>query len=262
MWLILCSAHDAQARWAYEGLRARGLAPLELVTAESLAYGLGWEHRIEGDAATARVRLRDGRALSHDGVRGVLNRLTYVPTNHLAMTPDHDYISQEFTAFFMSWLHALPRPVLNPTTGQGLCGSWRHPSEWVLLAARAGLPAPDYRQSSADAFDEARAERSIFPAGTPLRRAIVVGPRVVGGPDTPPAEIAEGCLRLAGLAGVPLLGVDFAADGAGEWTFAGASPLPELIPGGEPLLDALADALRGGKRARGRSARAWKEAAR
>ena len=242
MWLILCSSHDAHALWAYEGLKARGLAPLEMVSAEALPYSLRWEHRLDAEGARLSVTLRDGRTITSDRLRGVLNRLTHVPTQHLSMSSDHDYMTQEFTAFFMSWLNALPQPVLNPVTPQGLCGHWRHLSEWVLLASAAGLPTPTYRQSSLDEIDETRAERKLFPPTTPTRHVIVVGTEVVS-PADPPREIRDGCRRLAQLSATPLLGVEFAATPASAWTFAGASPLPELSFGGEPLLDALAAAL-------------------
>lgn len=166
------------------------------------------------------------------------------PCRHLwTAARDHDYITQEFTAFFMSWLYALPGPILNRPTPQGLGGRWRHASEWALLASAAGLPTPPYRLSSLDAHDEmAAGERGLFPAGTPTRQAVVVG-GVAFAPEGMPGEIRDACARLAEAADTPLLGVDFAAGACGEWTFAGATPLPDLRAGGQPLLDALARAL-------------------
>ena len=32
-----------------------------------------------------------------------------------------------------NWLNALPGPLLNQPTPQGLCGNWRHPSAWAVL---------------------------------------------------------------------------------------------------------------------------------
>ena len=242
MWLILCASNDAVAWWAYQGLKARGLEPLELVCAEVLPYGLKWEHRIGAEGASVAVELRDGRRITSSGLRGVLNRLTHVPTQHLTVLPDHEYISQELTAFFMSWLHGLPGPVLNPPTAQGLCGPWRHISEWALLAARAGLPVPVYRQSGDDQIDESRTERTLFPRGTNTTRAVFLGGRLFG-PQRFPEEIEEGCARLAALVSMPLLGVEFGRDAAGAWQFAGATPLPDLCLGGDALLDALAEEL-------------------
>lgn len=246
MWLIFCSASDAAADWASRGLRQRGLEPLETVYAEALPYGLRWEHRIGAAGACVSVELRDGRRITSGGLRGVLNRLTHVPTQHLSMLPDQEYISQELTAFFMSWLYALPGPVLNRPTAQGLCGPWRHVSEWALLAARAGLPVPVYRQGGDDQIDETRTERRLFPLGTPTTSAVVLGGRLFG-PQMFPEGIEEGCVRLSTLVSTPLLGVELARDGRGEWQFAGATPLPDLTLGGDALLDALAEELGAGR---------------
>ncbi len=236
MWIVFCSGEDVSALWAYQELRARGLQPLELVTAEMLSYRVRWDHRVGASGASISITLADGRVIRNDSVRGTLNRLTHVPLKHLAGTPDYDYVTQEYTAFFMSWLFALPQPVLNRADAQGLCGAWRHISEWLSLANGAGLPTPAYRQTSHDQIDETLQLRRLYPMGTPTTSAIVVGREVVG-PSLPP-EIRAGCLRLAHLSQTPLLGVEFVTV-ANSWTFAGATPMPDLRLGGEPLIDAL-----------------------
>ena len=93
----------------------------------------------------------------------------------------------------------------NRADAQGLCGAWRHISEWVWLAGRAGLPTPTYRQTSTDQIDEAVEMRRLHPVGTPTVGAIVVGDRVFG-PSFPP-EIREACFRLAQLSKTALLGI-------------------------------------------------------
>jgi hypothetical protein len=72
--------------------------------------------------------------------------------------------------------------------------------------------------------------------------AFVVGPAVVGTPGLP-RTLFEGCRRLAEAAGAALLGVEFARRGDGSWEVTGASPFPDLAIGGDPLADALAEAL-------------------
>jgi hypothetical protein len=86
-------------------------------------------------------------------------------------------------------------------------------------------------------------ERGLFPAGTPTQQVVVVDGQTFA-PSQVPEDIRAGCVRLADAAQTPLLGVDFVAGPGGSWTFAGATPLPELRAGGAPLLDALARALR------------------
>lgn len=242
MWLVLCSAQDVSGLWAFQGLQLRGLRPIELVTAEMLPYSLKWEHTLGASDPSISITLVDGRVIKNGAVRGVLNRLTHVPLQHLAGAPDYDYAVQEYTAFFMSWLFALPQPVLNRADAQGLCGAWRHMSEWLWLADRAGLPTPIYRQTSTDQIDEAVEMRRLHPVGTATVGAIVVGDRVFG--PSFPAEIREACLRMAQLSKTALFGIEFTESASGNgWTFAGATPLPDLRMGGEPLLNALAEEL-------------------
>ena len=93
MWLILCSSDDLPAFWAYEGLKTRGLAPLELVRAETLAYAR-WEHRLGIDGVCFNMTLPDGRRIHNEDVRGVLNRLTCVPSESLLLIhpSDREYV--------------------------------------------------------------------------------------------------------------------------------------------------------------------------
>lgn len=242
MWLLLCSKYDSSALWAYEGLRKRGLLPLELITDEMLLRGCKWEHRVGACEASISITLADGRVINNKNVRGTLNRLTHVPLKALAAIPDYEYATQEYAAFFMSWLYALPEPVINPSVAGGLSGAWRHASEWVSLAAQAGLPTPDYKQTSEDTIDERVELRRLLPAGLPTTHFIVVGNRLVG-PSLPP-ETRAACVQLAKLAQTALLGIEMAQDPASNSTvFASATPMPDLKLGGEPLLDALAAEL-------------------
>jgi hypothetical protein len=207
-----------------------------------LLHGCKWEHRVGGADPSIRITLADGRVINNQTVRGTLNRLTQVPLQQLAGAPDYDYATQEYAAFFMSWLYSMPQPILNPAAAQGLSGAWRHVSEWVSLAAQAGLQTPHYRQTSEDTIDERRERRSLFPAGSATTLFITVGDRVVG--PSLPRETRDSCLRLAQLAEAPLLGIELVSDASSNsWTFAGATPMPDLRVGGEALLDALAAAL-------------------
>lgn len=243
-WFVFCASDDLSAIWAYRGLRARGVAPLELVSAEMLAYSLLWEHRVTAEGASVRIVLADKRTICSETTRGALNRLVSVPSEHLGLAtpPDREYASQELFALFVSWLHALPGPVLNRPTPQGLSGRWRHSSEWAWLASRAGLPTKPYRQAMQAAVGGHDAGWKLAPNGTPVKTVIVVDGHVVGAPG--PAYVRAGCQQLAELAGTALLGAQFAASVTDAWTFVGATPLPDLRLGGEPLLDALASVLK------------------
>lgn len=244
MWLVLCDAHDVAAAWAGRRLRACGLEPLEIISADQLALSDFQEHRLEGRSGwTLRMRTEAGLQVDGTALQGVLNRLYTVPIGHWrqASEPDQSYVQQELVAFFLSWLFALRCPVINRPTPQGLCGAWRMESEWAWLARQAGLPVAAYRQTSRDRIDEAHGARRLVPPDTLVRTVIVAGGRVIG-PALPPA-IAEACARLAELAGTELLGVDFVGHAQQAWSFAGASPTPDLRLGGEALIATLLGAL-------------------
>jgi hypothetical protein len=242
MWLVLCDANDASAYWAHHELRARGVAPLELITADALSLADYWEHRVAGERVSIRFRL-GALEVAGERLRGVLNRLYTVPVAHWRAAPqaDRDYVQQELLALFLSWLHGLPCPVINRPTPQGLSGQWRPESEWAWLAQTAGLPVPPYRQSARDGVDEMKGERRLVAPGMLVQTVIVTGDAAAGA-AAPPAVLA-GCRRLAEIAGTHLLGVDFIAGAAGPWTFAGANPMPYLMLGGAALIEALAGQL-------------------
>jgi hypothetical protein len=243
MWLVLSEEKDGAALWAYQGLKDRGLYPLKRITPESLTLGVQWEHYLGEKGQHIQITLADGCQISHEMVQGVINRLVSVPFGWQGLThqDDREYAIQELTAFYMSWLYTLPCQVLNRPAPQGLCGPWRHLSEWLYLAAQAGLPIPPYRQSSENAKVEAewlmRLTTSVFSRFT----VFVVGERVIGVPIAPQLQL--GCRHLAKLSGTLLLGVDFATTATGDWVFAGATPLPDLRQGGEALLDVLFEIL-------------------
>lgn len=239
MVLVLCEEADAVAAWAVYALRRRGLS-VDIVTGADLAVAERLEHRVGRAGVAIELTLADGRRLCGTNVRGVLNRLTFVPTACLRRIggPDRDYAVQEIYALYLSWLHALPGPLFNPPAPQGLCGNWRHPSGWTALALRAGLPTLPYRQSSSD---DPIAIQQMTAAPAPAT-IFVVGKRIVAYPAIP-RQFDEGCRKLAEAAGVNLLGIDFTSAANGGWRFAGASVMPDLTRGGEPMVDALAQAF-------------------
>ena len=242
---VLCEVADLPALWAARGLERRGIG-VEVVSAPLLAYALQWEHRVGDDNASFSIELSDGRRLCSSESVGVLNRLSAAPTAYLDAvgSPDRDYAVQELHALFLSWLYALPGPVVNRPTPNGLSGRWRHPSEWVMLSAEAGLVAIPFRQSSEDPPDASM--RWGWPAQggelEPRVTVFVAGEHVVASAPGIPDAVLDGCRRLGRLAGETLLGVDLVPWDSG-WAVAGGSAVPDLSLGGEPLLDVLREVL-------------------
>ena len=238
MWLVLCAAQDLEALWAYRGLKRRGLEPLEVITTEALVYNSRLEHRIGSTTNWTSILLADGRTIDSAAVRGTLNRVQSLPAQHLARATEADrqYAQQELFALFLSWLGCLPGPMLNRPTPRGLCGAWRHPSEWAWLAGRAGFSVMPYRLG-----DAAAASTLSVPPGAEVRHVLVLDGHCWGA--DPPATVKAACARLSALTNTRLLGLDLAVTGEGQWFLIGAMPLPNLCLGGEPFLDALAASL-------------------
>lgn len=226
MWLVLAEAEDADAVWAADGLRRR-LDDVELVTADTLA-GARWRHRVGGARNHVEAQLNDGRTIDSRAVSGVVNRLTgiFASAAEALASDDWEYGAQEWHAFVLGWLQSFAGPVVNPAGPRGLCGPFRYPGEWRLLAHRAGLAAMPYRWGA----DEEQADECALVVG---RDAFV--PRSLAG-------LGPRCARLAALAETPLLEV-FLSTRDGSPRVVGATPLPRLRAGGEPLLDALAGLL-------------------
>jgi hypothetical protein len=191
------------------------------------------------------MRLSDGLSVSGDRLRGVLNRLVLVPFDapYRAHPADREYAAHELTAFFGSWLYSLTCPVLNRPSPPALSGAVRHPSEWMVLARRAGFRTACYREASSGAVKSAADERPRATADSSTRTLFVVNGEAIGEPPT--SGLACSCRALAGLSRAELLGVELTTDAAGAWIFAGASPLPDLRGGGDALADALGAALAG-----------------
>jgi hypothetical protein len=233
MWLVLCHATDAAAIWAYHGLMNRGLSPLELVSAETLAFSLHWEHRVNSDGASFRITMADGRQIVSEGISGAINRIEFAPVPHWnwASPGEQEYVQQEMTALYTSWLHALPGTVMNRATARGLSTSWRRPAEWNRLATEAGLSTSGY-QSWVTAQPTSSNERLVF---------------VVDGIVLPDNPVAEGCRRLACLSEIPLLGISFEVERDGTWRFTHATGAPDLRLGGTALLNVLKSRLEAGK---------------
>lgn len=238
MWLLLCNSADQAALWAVRRLRARGFEPFTVLTPELLHSTFDWEHRIRRDgAATVGFTLADGRRIDGASLDGVLNRIPVVPAHVLGhlVEADRAYAQQEWTALHMSWLAGLHVPVLNLPVMEGLCGAWRHRAEWAWLAGQAGLEVDVYVQQV-----PSTAPRDPVGAAPAVRTIISIDGRGIG--PYPDEELADACGRLGLLATTRILGVDVDAR---TGVFVSASPLPDLRTGGEPVIDALASALRG-----------------
>jgi hypothetical protein len=236
MWLILGDPADRAAVWAYDGLRERGLAPLELLTPDALIRSARQVHRVGPDGASFHICLADGRPLESGDIRGALNRIVRAPVRPpvLVTQADSDYAADELNALMLSWLMCLAPVTVNRPSPVGFSGAWRSAAEWAVLAARAGLSVPVLTLSSLTgaASEDRPATHSV----------VVFKEHVFGGERLPDARCLPGvvpaCVRLARLAGTQLLGVSLHHDGKAV-SFVGATPVPDLRIGGGALVNEL-----------------------
>jgi hypothetical protein len=245
VWLVVAAEWDEAAKWAAERLPSAGLVPLELVTDADLT-GAVWSHRVETECPVTSVKLADGRVIDSSIVRGTLNRLIQAPQGAVAALSfdDRDYAYHEFSALFLSWLHSLTGPVLNPASPRGLSGAWRSPAEWASLAVDSGLAASpvsvDPGEMMLSGFEGFRA----WPPYAPIAEdAIVAGSAVFARGSLEPHAI-EACRKLAAISQTPLLGLAFRCVSCSDVPEVVAiTPFPDLRSGGEELIEAIAEAL-------------------
>ncbi len=244
MWLVLCEPDDASALWAYKGLQARNLNPIRMVTTSDLYFGVQWEHRLGRDGSSFNIKLADSTQIRDKEIRGVLNRIRRPsPENFVLIQPsDLSYVEEELFSFYLSWLHAINGPILNRPTPHGLSGCWHDYSEWLYLAARAGLPVPHFKQSSHDFCEPDHFSISLIRQRSQLLSVLVVDGHVTGEAMHP--KITAGCRRLSLQTDTSLLGIYFSTEPNGKKIFAGATTHPNLRSGGESFLDHLAKALK------------------
>lgn len=241
MLVVLCHGSDASALWVHERLRARSRAQVELVLIESLSFArTSWRHEIGSRDARTEIRLPDGRRLASGDATAVLNRMLQPPAAVIAAAEpeDAEYARNELTAFAASWIRALAPRVVNQPTPQGLCGRWRAPLHWRVLALEAGLPVAPLE------IDSEHPPANPYGRGdTPSTVVLTVGGEALV--EGMPAAVRAGVRRFTTLAQTPILGVAFAGtDPAREgWRLLDATPYPELAGAGTAAIDALAGVL-------------------
>lgn len=250
--LVLANASDEAALRVAVMLRQRHHERVQVCTPEEIVLA-HWEHRISFSGVENKIRLHSGAFLEDADHTVVFNRLAgiNVPLFAGASMANQDYARTETFALLLSWL-ANPRyRVVNRPSPSNLSGPAYSPMIWQNLALRAGLQGLDVgATTSIRRFPLARDTMlrpdigwvrdpygqqpnsgfSWYSAAIPEQRTsvLVIGERVIG--DVPD-RVAGACQRLATLAQVDLLRIDFARpeDSPANFVFIGADPTPAVI---------------------------------
>jgi hypothetical protein len=225
MLVIVAGPRDATAR----ALVARWTAhDARLLTCDDLSVA-GWNYAPTDPAASTAVV--GGCPVAVTDVVGVLTRLPGVSAEMLPhIDPaDRSYVATEMHAFLVSWLNALPCPILNRPSPDCLVGPYWRREKWVRKAAHLGIPVvPVQRSTQASAISAPNLAATTYGV-----TVTVVGSHVVG--DVAPA-LARHARELAVAAGVELLGVQFDGTTTGS-RFLDATLWPDVAD------DAVAAAL-------------------
>ncbi|MCC6587624.1 MAG: hypothetical protein IT168_13085 [Bryobacterales bacterium] len=222
MWLILAAERDRSAEWVYRGLSRRGMGPIHYLYPEELLRGARIAHHLSSTEASFSIRMADGRRLHSAAIRGVLNRLECAVDGSWwgAREDGHFTASEKLQSVVFSCLSCLEVPVLpGPHFGEHQPGR-RTKQQWAELARRAGLPVAARASSAA-----------------PSCSGLVLFDRFFS--KSVPEQFEPACIRLAALAGTPLMGVEFEKNTSGV-VFSGICLCPDLRAGGAPFLNSLA----------------------
>lgn len=218
-----------------EGVRTladRG-ADVRVLTCEDLSVA-GWRHAPGAPGTSTAVV--GGEVIPAAQIGGVLTRRSRVlewEPGHI-VPGDRAYVAAEMTAFLRSWLSGLACPVLNRPVSTCLSGPGWCREEWVLTAARLGIPVRAVRWSLGS--------QANVPEDEPSFTVTVVGERCLGAADRASSGWA---LALARAAGVDLLAVRFAEAETGI-ELLDADPWADVS---EPeVADAVLEHLREGRR--------------
>ena len=202
MLLVFAGPHDqtAQAlvrRWRNHDAR--------LLTCRDLSNA-GWRY-YPHDLQASRASV-GGQVVRFSEIEGVLTRLPCVTPHELPhiINAERNYVAAEMNAFLIAWWSSPLFSVVNRPTPLCLMGpNWR-PEQWLHAAARAGL-----RTSRSTSFIKLQpSTRQATTAAASGVAATVVGSHCFGAIDE---DLAARACRLAELAGVELLTVQFSGSG-------------------------------------------------
>lgn len=233
MIVILCHPGDAAALWLAGTMRELGGGPVELVSVEELVYSRRIVFRLSDVGSSGSIVLADGRTLRPETIAGLVNRVSYLPTQHFAraVSEDRAYAEAELNAFLLAWINGVAGRVINPPLPFALGGGTLPLPALMHYASMAGLPTEGFCASA----DE---RASVAPRLPPTDAAVVFDGRLYG--TLLSTKLQDGCRRLAMLAGASLLQIEFHRSSEHGLRFVHASGAVDFRIGGRPLARDLA----------------------
>jgi len=209
MIVVVASCHDPRARSI---VAHWGSQCAMMLTAEDLCMP-GWQ--FAAPRPQNGMAVIGGKIVPDAAIKGILTlRPCIFAEELLSIAAAHRrYVAAELNAFLLAWLAAQTCPVLNRPTASCLAGpNWRT-EQWMVAAARLGIPTQT-RHCIAGRHADRHFEEAY--------EITAVGEQCFGCQD---ATLRTSTLRLARAAGVDLLSVRFSRD---EGRFLSANIWPGL----------------------------------
>jgi hypothetical protein len=163
-----------------------------------------------------------GLKVKQSEIRGVFTRMQWVWEGELVdiAATDRAYVAAEMAAFLVFWLSELKCPILNRPTANSLSGPGWSRERWNFAASKAGMVVSPIRRFASLA---SASGQDVEVYNKPVLATIVGGQCI---DDVHPA-LAEQARRLADIAGVNLLGVQFSGAEA-DAGFVGVNLFPDI----------------------------------
>jgi hypothetical protein len=202
---ILLNKDDQRGLWLSRLLQQTGRKDIKLISAEELVYAPDFSCGFKNGKAFFNITLPNKFVFSNDTVSKIINRIQYLPLQHLQQFKEEDrlYVEAEFTATFTFLFSILPGNIFNQTTGMGFCGRRRSQLEWLLLAQKAGFEKTELLYQNKELYTEPVSTKSE------IKSILFFNNKYYGSEDN--NEAGELCMKLGQLSGEKILEIYFNA---------------------------------------------------
>lgn len=138
---LLLNTDDAPGIWLFNRLKQALGAGILMISVDELIHASCFSCGYKNGKPFFSILLQSGLELTHDNIDTSLNRVQYLPVEHVMRFKQEDqgYVNEELNAVFTFLFSIFPNGLFNQSTGMGLNGRQRSQLEWMQLAVKAGF---------------------------------------------------------------------------------------------------------------------------
>lgn len=229
---ILLNNDDGPGLWLARWLRRKKANEVKVISAEELLFASSFSCGFHNGQAFFSLSLQSGFLFSNTTVSTVLNRINYLPSQHLAYFKEEDrnYVQAEQQAIFTFLFSILPNPVFNSSSSLGLSGAFRTQWSWQLLAKRAGLSIAEMIYTGKKLYSSRTQSETFF--------VLVFGEKCYSQSPHLTDKLTEQLQRLRCLCSEKIIEVELSANSSGVF-FKTATTKPNFTQINESFLHDL-----------------------